>query len=186
MPFPASFLPHLTKRLILRRFTNADLDRFLSYRHDPQVARFQSWSTLSYSEAKSFIEEMNEAAIGIPGEWFQIAVAHKQSNSLVGDIGIQLYTEDSTTVEIGFTLDGKEQGKGYAREAVQVLIDLLFELEITKVVGITDIRNAPSINLLTQLGMKLVRSDEREFKGELCVEQTFELNKEDCLLRKAG
>nr|WP_279308329.1 GNAT family N-acetyltransferase [Nodosilinea sp. FACHB-131] len=185
--FPVNFLPQSTERLVLRRFADLDLDNFLSYRQDYQVARFQSWSMLPYSEAKSFIKEMQTAVMGIPGEWFQIAIARKQSNLLLGDIGIQIYTENPAVVEIGFTLAREEQGKGYAQEAVQALVCSIFELGyISQIVGITDMRNEPSINLLRRLGMHLVRSDEVEFKGELCIEQTFELRREDWLLHKAG
>lgn len=185
--FPVDFLPQSTERLILRRFIDLDLDPFLSYRQDSQVAQFQSWSIPSHDEARSFISEMDAAAIGIPGEWFQIAIAHKQTNLLLGDIGIQTYVENPKIVEIGFTLRRTEQGKGYAREAVQCLVDSLFELEnVSKIVGITDTRNEPSVNLLRRLGMNVVRSAEVEFKGELCVEQTFELDKKDWLFSKAG
>lgn len=183
MPFPAHFLPQQTERLMLRRFTEADLDRFLAYRHDPVVARFQSWSMLSEDEAIAFIHEMSTVPIGIPGEWFQIAIALQQSNQLIGDIGIQVSEHDAATVEIGFTLHREEQGKGYAREAIQALLRSLFQSgNITRVIGITDSRNHPSINLLTRLGMNLISSEEIVFRNELCVEQTFELRKEDWLL----
>lgn len=178
--FPQSFLPRSTQRLILRRFIDQDLERFLDYRQDPQVARFQGWSDISYNAAQSFVRDMHTAEVGKFGEWFQIAIAHKQSNLLLGDIGMLIYAKDPTIVEIGFTLSRDEQRKGYAKEAVQALIDSLFELgNIHKIVGITDIRNEPSINLLRRLGMNLVRSDEVEFKGELCIEQTFELDRKD-------
>lgn len=180
---PANFLPQSTERLILRRFMDLDLDLFLCYRRDPQIARFQSWSIPSDDEARSFVNEMHTAEIGIPGEWFQIAIAHKRSNLLLGDIGMQIYAEDPTVVEIGFTLSRNEHGKGYAKEAVQALIDSLFETgTINKIVGITDIRNKTSINLLRRLGLNLSRSDEVEFRGELCIEQTFELGRKDWLL----
>ena len=182
MPFPEHFLPQQTERLMLRRFTEADLDRFLAYRHDPVVARFQSWSMLSEDEAVAFIHEMSTTPIGIPGEWFQIAIALQSSNQLIGDIGIQVSEHDTTAVEIGFTLHRKEQGQGYAKEAMLELLHSLFELEnITKVIGIADSRNHPSINLLTRLGMNLVNSEEIVFRNELCVEQTFELSKQDWL-----
>jgi RimJ/RimL family protein N-acetyltransferase len=176
--FPTDFLPQSTERLILRRFFDLDLERFLAYRQDPQVARFQGWSMLSDTEGQSFINEMQTAAIGIPGEWFQIAIAHKQSNLLIGDIGIQVYTGDLTIVEVGFTLNHQEQGKGYAREAVSALIHSLFKLgNINKIVAITDSRNESSICLLKRLGMRLSNSVEVEFKGEWCVEQIFELDR---------
>lgn len=184
--FSVDFLPQSTERLTLRRFIELDLDLFLSYRQDPQVAQFQSWSIPSHDEARSFISEMNTAAIGIPGEWFQIAIAHRQSNLLLGDIGMQPYLEDPGMVEIGFTLSRESQGKGYAKEAVQALIDSLFDLgRIHKIVGITDRRNEPSARLLRRLGMKLVASAEVEFRGELCVEQTFELDQKDWLFSQA-
>lgn len=186
MAFPVNFLPHQTERLILRRFTAGDIDPFLSYRCDPQVARYQSWSVLSYDEAQSFIDEMNAAVIGIPGEWFQIAIARRKSNLLIGDIGIQIDANEPETVEIGITLDRKAQGKGYAQEAIQAMIGLLFESgKITKIVGITDIRNQPSIQLLTRIGMSLTASSEVEFQGKRCVEHTFELQKSEWLLHQA-
>ncbi|MBD2653369.1 GNAT family N-acetyltransferase [Synechocystis sp. FACHB-383] len=181
--FPANFLPQSTERLILRRFIDVDLERFLAYRQDPQVAQFQGWSMLSEAEGKSFIKEMQTAVIGIPGEWFQMAIAYKQSNLLIGDIGIQIYAKDPTNVEVGFTLNQQEQGKGYAQEAVSALIHLLFKLgSINKIVAITDSRNESSIRLLKRLGMRLSNSLEVEFRGEWCVEQTFELNHQDWLL----
>lgn len=180
MPFAEHFLPQKTERLTLRRFTEADRERFLAYRRDPDVARFQSWSMLSEDEAIAFIHEMSTIPIGVPGEWFQIALALEPSNRLIGDIGIQVSEDDTATIEIGFTLHREEQGKGYAREAIQALIHSLFEREdITKVIGITDSRNHSSINLMTRLGMNLVSSEEVVFRNELCVEQTFELRKKD-------
>jgi RimJ/RimL family protein N-acetyltransferase len=178
--FSESFLPQATERLILRRFIDLDIERFLAYRQDSQVARFQGWSMPTDAEAQSFINDMQTTAIGIPGEWFQIAIAHKRSNLLIGDLGMQLNAENPTIVEIGFTLNRQEQGKGYAREAVQALIHSLFELEnIIKIVAITDSRNESSVHLLRRLGMNLLRLDEVEFKAESCVEQTFELDLKD-------
>lgn len=184
MTFPADFLPLLTHRLVLRRFAKADLDRFMAYRHDSEVAKFQSWSQLSVNEAELFIAQMSQQPMGIAGEWFQIAIAQRQSNLLIGDIGLHLDEADPTTAEIGFTLTRKEQGKGYAHEAIQSLLNRLFELNsVNTVISITDARNQPSINLLTRLNMNPVSSEAAVFKGEQCIEQTYELTKEDWLLR---
>ncbi|KOP24793.1 hypothetical protein AMR41_19445 [Hapalosiphon sp. MRB220] len=180
MSFPIDILPQLTDRLILRQFTDVDIDSFFAYRNDFEVARYQSWSTLSRKEAQAFIDEMKNAMIGIPGEWFQVAIAERQSNLLLGDIGFHVYKENTSTVEIGFTLDRSKQGQGYALEALQAFIYLLFDVTDTnKIIGITDARNQPSIRLLRRLGMQLVQSDEVEFKGELCIEHTFEMTKEN-------
>lgn len=178
--FPVDFLPQRTERLMLRRFIDLDLDRFVAYRQDPSVARFQSWSAFSEDDARSFIDEMQTAAIGLPGEWFQIAIAHQRSNLLIGDMGIQINADDQTTMEIGFTLHRQEQGKGYAREAVSALIRVLFGLGIVnKIIAVTDSRNESSVRLLRWLGMTLTDAKDVEFKGEWCIEQTFELDQQD-------
>ncbi len=175
MGIPPTFLPLRSPRLILRRFAAVDLDRFFAYRSDPDVERYQGWGAQTRDGALSFIEGNQSAAFGVPGEWFQIAVADKQSDALLGDIGLHVNGTEPTTVELGFTLARGVQGKGYAREAASTLIDALFATDaITKIVCIADARNEPSLKLLQRLGMMHVRSDEVEFKGEPCVEHTFE------------
>jgi RimJ/RimL family protein N-acetyltransferase len=44
-----------TERLLLRRFHADDLEAFVGYRSDPEVARYQSWDpTYSMTDAESF------------------------------------------------------------------------------------------------------------------------------------
>lgn len=170
-----TLLPLHTARLILRRFAAADLDRFLAYRSDADVERYQGWGAQTRDEALSFIEGNQSAAFGVPGEWFQIALAEQQSDALLGDIGMHVDGTEPTSVELGFTLARGAQGKGYAREAASTLIDALFATgAVTKIVCIADARNEPSLKLLRRLAMTHVRSDEVEFKGEQCTEHTFE------------
>ena len=46
-----------TPRLIIRRFQDKDLAAFVDYRNDPEVARYQSWDSISAPRAQSFIQE---------------------------------------------------------------------------------------------------------------------------------
>jgi RimJ/RimL family protein N-acetyltransferase len=39
----AAFTGLLSRRLLLRRFRPEDLDAFVAYRSDPEVARYQEW-----------------------------------------------------------------------------------------------------------------------------------------------
>ncbi len=64
-----------TARLILRHFTDADLVPFMAYRNDPDVARYQGWEGISEAEAHAFIAEQKLVQPGVPGQWFQIAIA---------------------------------------------------------------------------------------------------------------
>eukprot|EP00121_Abeoforma_whisleri_P012974 Awhi_evm1s11977 len=178
-----SFLPITTERLTLRLFRSNDLSQFLQYRQDEEIARYQGWDLLKPEEAASFILDNSKITSIPPDGWVQIAIAKKESNELVGDIGLHLL-ESGSEFEIGFSLTREEQGKGFAREATSNLINYLFTInnsspdnskKFTKVEATTDSRNEPSLKLLKTLGMTCIKIDNAvEFKGELCTEQTFE------------
>lgn len=65
----------VTGRLVLRRFQESDLGAFLAYRNDPEVARYQSWTSCSREEAEAILA--GHEAPGTPGEWTQIALERR-------------------------------------------------------------------------------------------------------------
>ena len=169
-------LPRTTARLLLRRFASADLLPFQAYRRDPEVGRYQGWSALEDDAAAAFIAGMTTAAFGVPGEWFQIAVADRSTDRLVGDIGICLRDDIARTAEIGFSVAPAAQRRGLGTEALGAALALLFELErVERIEGITDTRNMPSIRLLERVGMRLDRTQEALFKGETCTEHVYSI-----------
>jgi len=167
-------LPRTSTRLVLRRFAARDLAAFQFYRSDPEVGRYQGWSALNDADAAAFLAEMAAAKFGVPGEWFQIAVADRPTDALVGDIGIVFDGNRSNAVEIGFSMAPSAQGRGIGTEAVRCAIAMLFESRQVDVVeGITDARNGPSIRLLERVGMRHVRTRQAAFKGEACTEHVY-------------
>ena len=174
----ADALPRTTARLVLRRFAARDLAAFQAYRCDPDVGRYQGWSTMDDTGAAAFLAMMAEAEIGVPGEWFQIAVADKATDALVGDIGIGFDKDRAGIGEIGFSMAPLAQRRGLGAEAVRCALALLFESgQVDVVEGITDARNAPSIRLLERVGMRLVRTQQTLFKGETCTERVYAISR---------
>jgi [ribosomal protein S5]-alanine N-acetyltransferase len=172
-PF-ANALPRAAERIVLRRFRASDVERFQAYRCDPDVGRYQGWTAMDDAGAAAFIAEMAVAPIGLRGVWFQMAVADKANDALMGDIGIGLDKERAGVAEIGFSMAPAAQGRGLGTEAVRSALALLFESGIVDVVeGITDARNAPSIQLLERVGMRIERTHETMFKEEMCTEHIF-------------
>ncbi len=172
----ADALPRTTGRLVLRRFADRDLAAFQSYRCDPEVGRYQGWSALDAAGAAEFIARMAVAAIGVPGEWFQVAIADKSTGTLVGDIGIGFDKDRSGIAEIGFSMAPAVQRRGLGTEAVQAALMLLFESgKVDVVEGITDARNVPSIRLLERVGMRHARTQQALFKGEVCTEHVYSI-----------
>jgi RimJ/RimL family protein N-acetyltransferase len=144
-----------SEHLRIRRFKDSDLASFMAYRNDPEVARYQSWDSCEEREARAFIREMESAPAGVPGEWFQFAIEPKETAVLIGDCALTVDAHETYRAEIGFTLARVHQGKGFASEAVSVLLDYAFDtLGLHRVVAIADCRNAPSVALLERVGMR--------------------------------
>ena len=144
------FVELRSERLRLRRFTADDLDAFVAYRSDPEVARYQGWGMdFDLAAGRRFLEWAVAADPGEPGEWFQFAVERLDRPGLIGDCAAQFVAGE---VEIGFTLARQHHGHGYATEAVRRLLEYLHERGHRRAVGWCDVRNAPSIAVLLRLG----------------------------------
>lgn len=171
-------LPIETERLRLRRLHAGDLDTFAAYRSDADLGRYQGWTPMSRDEARAFIDEMHAAPVFVVGEWLQLAIAARDRDALLGDVGIVL--RDAGTAEIGFTLAHAAQGRGYGGEAVAAALTLLFEhTAVARVQGVTDARNGASARLMARLGLRQVASADVVFRGEPCTEWTYEMQRAD-------
>lgn len=142
-----------TRRLILRRFRDADLAPFLAYLNDPLVARYQSWESYTEPQAREVIEKQKALEPGLPGQWFTFALELRETGSLVGHIALKM--TEARQAEIGFTLARSFHGQGLACEGVICVLDYLFrELKLHRVIAIADCENDSSVALLERLGMR--------------------------------
>lgn len=144
-----------TPRLVIRRFRTRDALTFSAYRSDPDVARYQSWTPpLPLDKAAKLVRAFASGDPRAAG-WFQYAIAPREAQDvLIGDIGVLLH-ENRMQAEIGFTLDRRYQGRGYATEAVRAMLGYLFgELKLRRVSAECDARNARSARLLERVGFR--------------------------------
>ena len=168
-------LPLTTERLLLRRLAVSDLDAFHAYRNDPEIARYQSWNGMTRRAAASFLRGQAKARLGVPGRWCQVGIElmGELIGELIGDVGICI-RKDERSAEIGFTLARAHQGRGYAWEALVVVVSMLVDIPtIERIEAVTDARNLPSIRLLRRLGFEFERTVDNVFKGEGCQEHVF-------------
>lgn len=170
-------LPMSGERVRVRHLRETDLDAFQHYRRDPALAKFQGWTGLDDNAALAFLREMSIVKGFNRGEWTQLGIAHAEDDSLIGDIGIYL-DGSGEYAEIGISLARSAQGHGFAREAASIALELVFATPtVHRVLAITDARNERSIKLWLRLGMRLVRTQEVEFRGEPCVEHVYALER---------
>jgi RimJ/RimL family protein N-acetyltransferase len=174
-------------RLVLRRFRAGDIETFVRYRADPAVARFQSWENFSAADGREFFAWVSTQHPDTPGEWFQFAIELRAMGAMIGDCALHALADKPREVEIGFTLAPESQGRGYATEAVSCLLDYVFgPLAKERAVGITDVRNTPSIAVLERLGFErdMTPRERVIFKGEPCDEYVYRLGRRDWLARQ--
>ena len=170
--------PLLTERLSIEPMALSDLEPLVKYRQDPDVARYQSWdASYSVDQGLALIESQSGVLIPEKGDWLQLGIRDRNSGLLIGDVAIHALADQSDCFEIGFTVAKEFQGFGYAREAVNKLLEYLVTEEAAKTfIATPDSRNEASIRLLVSLGFQQNESKTwtEEFKGETVMVFYFE------------
>lgn len=172
----------ITERLILRQATLSDAPDMFAYRSNPAIHQFLSTAPGSIADMQQFIslsaKELNE-----PGTWFQVAIVLRETNKVIGDIGLHFIDSDPHQhVEIGYTLSPGFHGHGIATEAVQKIISFLFNnLQKHHIIASVDPLNSPSFRLLEKLGFRKEAHFKKSlfFKGEWVDDLIYGLLAED-------
>lgn len=150
-------IPIETRRLTLRAFDAGDFDAVWSYRSRADVARFLYWKANDRHAVRAALERKIAAtSIEAEGDVLALAVVVRNSGVLVGDVILQLVSDEHRQGEIGYIVHPDHAGNGYATEAVRPLLRIAFEdLGLHRVVGRLDARNAASARVLEKLGLRL-------------------------------
>jgi len=142
-----------TERLLLRPIVHDDALAIFKYRSDAETNRFQGWIPAILEEVHYFIEHRIAKTFNLPDTWVQFAIILRSNGELVGDIGVHFIGSQNEQIELGCTLHKIQQGNGYAREALQKLIEFLFvEHEKEKLIVFIHPENKSSIRLFEGLG----------------------------------
>jgi RimJ/RimL family protein N-acetyltransferase len=89
-----------------------------------------------------------------PGELFQLAVVLRAAGPLIGDCAAMPRADDPSQCGMGFTIAPGYQTRGYATEAVRLLVGYLFDRGKHRVTACCDARNTASAAVLERLGMR--------------------------------
>ena len=170
--------PILSERLSIKPLVMADIDTFVAYRQDPDIARFQGWEiTYSKNQAIDLIESQAGLLLPEKGGWLQLAIYKLVGQEHVGDLAIKWVEEEDSTFELGFSVAKQHQGQGYAKEAASTLMTyLVSEAGANKFIATTDSRNTASIKVLSGLGFQqnISKGWTETFKNEVVDVEYFE------------
>lgn len=149
-------LPLETQRLTLRPFTAGDLDSLSSYRSRADVARYLYWEANTEQEVRAALEQkLASTSIRSQSDVLALAIIVRQTGDLVGDVILQLVSDEHRQGEVGYIIHPDHAGNGYATEAVEPLLHIAFDdLGLHRVIGRLEARNAASARVLEKLGMR--------------------------------
>ena len=143
----------VTVRLRLDALRAEDAPALFAYRADPAVSRWQGWKPAAEAEAARFIADQACVVPDTHGTWWQRAIRLRGTGELIGDVGLHFL--DDATVELGITLAPARQRQGYAREALEVMLDFVFGgLRKQHALARVAPRNFMCMRLLEGLGMQ--------------------------------
>lgn len=153
-----------TDRLMLRRFTPADVDLLVDLDSDPEVLRYigrpRSRDEIETDILPRFLRYYER----FPGYGFWAAI-EKSTGEFVGWFHFRP-AEDAPLdePELGYRLRKSAWGKGYATEGSRALIDKGFtELGARRVVASTMAVNTGSRRVMEKAGLRFVRTFHLEF-----------------------
>ncbi|MGH8958326.1 MAG: GNAT family N-acetyltransferase [Acidimicrobiia bacterium] len=147
------FTPIRTKRLLLRPFRSEDALGLFQRRNDPLVARYQDWELpFPQERADHMASELATMAGPENDEWWMAIVCDSESGEVFGDLALHL-SQEGRTAEVGYTFAAEHWGRGYAVEAMEALVEYLFEkLDVSRVFGMLHPDNPASAMVLERTG----------------------------------
>jgi RimJ/RimL family protein N-acetyltransferase len=155
-----------TERLIIKPLVLNDATSLFEYRSLDEVTRFQTFSPSELADAVTFIKSMSPV-LDIPDSWCQLGVFLKDSNNLIGDIGIHFLITPNEA-ELGCTIAPQYWGQGYASEGLTATIFFIFNtLKKKRINACIDTNNLRSRRLFERLGFLLVSQTNSEIMYQL-------------------
>jgi RimJ/RimL family protein N-acetyltransferase len=151
--------PVTTERLVLRRWTMADLDDLERVFSKPDVWWYPFRRGWTRDETQGFLER--RLAEWDAQGWSLWAVVHRADRRLIGYLGLARPTflpEVMPAVEIGWRLDPDYWNQGLATEGARAALALGFDvLGLDEIVSIYEPDNVASGRVMEHLGMALDR-----------------------------
>lgn len=100
-------------------------------------------------------------------------------------IGYVVFNKRENGYEIGYCFHSNYHGKGYARESISAILDVMRDKGAVNITAGTALNNTPSVRLLASLGFKQTGTEEVSFyKDAEGNDITFEGGIYELLLRK--
>ena len=165
-----------TERLILRRFTPDDAEAmYRNWASDGEVTRFLTWPTHKSVEASRGVLEEWAKAYSDDGYYQWAIVLKENGDDPIGSISAVRHDDRTEKAEIGYCIGRPWWHRGITSEALDAVIDFMFEqVGAIRVEAKHDPDNPRSGMVMKKCGMKYegtLRSADRNNQGvcDVCI-----------------
>ena len=179
-----------TGRLVIRRWTEADLDRILAIYSQWEVARWLGATPRAMAgpdEAAAALARWTAQTDESADRYGCWAIEPKDSGVAAGSVLFKpLPNSDGSTptdIEVGWHLHPDSWGHGYATEAAQAVMDRGLESGLPEVVAVVYPDNHRSIAVCRRLGMTPIGRTDRWYGVEV---EAFRRSRADWLNEPSG
>lgn len=163
-----------TERLILRKFTEDDLDALFLILKDEEVNKFLPWYPMkNLEETKRFYEERYAAKYAEP-QAYAYAICLKEDNLPIGYIKVDMEEHH----DFGYALRKEFWHKGIVSEAARAVVEQVKKDGLPYITATHDVNNPHSGGVMIKIGMKYQYSYEERVqpKNMLVIFRMYQLN----------
>ncbi|WP_438350712.1 GNAT family N-acetyltransferase [Paenibacillus sp. FA6] len=170
-----------TERLILRKLSMNDLDDYYEFASDPIVSVSTLWNKHeTIEDTKDYLQKVMDKYDS--KQAFRWGIIYKPSNKLIGRTGLMNWDVMHSRAEIGFALASQYWNKDIISEATKEVVSYGFEkLELNRIEGRCNYKNAGSARVMEKLGMKLegILREQLKIKGTFMDQRLYSILKSD-------
>jgi len=174
-------------RLVLRAMDFGDLSEVHRLRSDKGIARNMGFTAHENLErTRSYMQSMLNGEDA--DEWLFWVLTREKEDRFMGSIVLWNYREEHNDAELGYSLLPEQQGRGYMREALPVVMEFAYDaLQIATLQVFTGQDNRPSRRLLEHLHFYYAANATEEMpNGKTMYLANYTMTKEEYYARKTA
>jgi [ribosomal protein S5]-alanine N-acetyltransferase len=144
-----------TPRLAIRELAPSDGATILAFANDDSINRYLGFGSISSeSGTNEYINKAIASAARKPRHNYKLAMTITPSDELSGSCWLDIEDPESKNASIGYFVDKKHWGNGYATEMIKTLIQFGFgELHLHRIYAHCDAENLATHRVLEKVGM---------------------------------
>ena len=144
------------KLTLLREFEKRDVAALLAIHSDPRFLRYYAPELGTPEHTQMLVERFIEWSVENPRRNFQLAIADRETKTLLGSCGVRTKDCPQGQAEFGIGIGADWWGKGIASEAARMILRFAFrKLHLKEIRGVTVSENEAARKFASQPGFSL-------------------------------